>query len=79
MDGPAALKQARGVRDKPQASANRHGAGDRQRRQARRCRILSPYPVARRPTRGELVQARDDRDIFQTSPDELSAIDIDSL
>jgi hypothetical protein len=28
---------------------------------------------------GELVQAHDDRGIFQTSPDELPAIDIHSL
>jgi hypothetical protein len=29
--------------------------------------------------RGELVQVHDDRDIFQTSPDELPAFDIHSL
>jgi hypothetical protein len=28
---------------------------------------------------GELVQAHDDRDVFQASPDELPAIDIHSL
>ena len=44
---------------------------------------LEPPPVS--PARGppadwdELVQAHDDRDVFQTSPDELPAIDIHSL
>jgi hypothetical protein len=28
---------------------------------------------------GELVQAHDDRDVFQASPDDLPAIDIHSL
>jgi len=28
---------------------------------------------------GEFVQVRDDRDVFQASPDELPAIDIHSL
>ena len=44
---------------------------------------LEPPPVspARGPPTdwGELVQVHDDRDIFQTSPDELPAIDIHSL
>jgi hypothetical protein len=41
----------------------------------RRCRP----PAARPPTHAELVQVHDERDIFQTSPDELPAIDIHSL
>ena len=44
---------------------------------------LEPPPItpARGPPTdwGELVQARDDRDVFQASPDELPAIDIHSL
>ena len=44
---------------------------------------LEPPPVspARGPPTdwGELVQVHDDRDIFQTSPDQLPAIDIHSL
>ena len=44
---------------------------------------LEPPPVspARGPPidRGELVQAHDDRDVFQAAPDELPAIDIHSL
>ncbi|NBX30276.1 hypothetical protein EBR04_07540, partial [bacterium] len=44
---------------------------------------LEPPPVspARGPPTdwGELVQAHDDRDVFQSSPDELPAIDIHSL
>jgi DNA replication protein DnaC len=46
-------------------------------------RPLEPPPVspARGPPTdwGELVQAHDDRDFFQASPDELPAIDIQSL
>ncbi len=46
-------------------------------------RPLEPPPVspARGPPTdwGELVQAHDDRDVFQASPDELPAIDIQSL
>jgi hypothetical protein len=44
---------------------------------------LEPPPLA--PARGpptdwgELVQAHDDRDVFQASPDELPAIDMHSL
>ena len=44
---------------------------------------LEPPPIT--PARGpptdwvELIQARDDRDVFQASPDELPAIDIHSL
>jgi hypothetical protein len=44
---------------------------------------LEPPPVS--PARGppaewaELVQAHDDRDVYQASPDELPATDIDSL
>jgi hypothetical protein len=44
---------------------------------------LEPPPIspARGPPTdwGELVQAHDDRDVFQSSPDELPAIDIHSL
>jgi len=44
---------------------------------------LEPPPIspARGPPadRGELVQVHDDRDGFQSSPDELPAIDIHSL
>jgi hypothetical protein len=44
---------------------------------------LEPPPLspARGPPTdwGELVQAHHDRDVFQTSPDELPAIDINSL
>jgi hypothetical protein len=44
---------------------------------------LEPPPVspARGPPTdwGELLQAHDDRDVFQASPDELPAIDIHSL
>jgi hypothetical protein len=44
---------------------------------------LEPPPVspARGPPAdwGEFVQAHDDRDVFQASPDELPAIDIHSL
>ena len=44
---------------------------------------LEPPPVspARGPPTdwGELVQVHDDRDVFQSSPDELPAIDIHSL
>ena len=44
---------------------------------------LEPPPITpargRPAGRGELVQAHDERDVFQTSPDELPAIDIDSL
>jgi len=36
-------------------------------------------PAARRPTGHDLVQAHDDRAIFQASPDELRVIDIHSL
>ena len=36
MDGPAAVKQARGVCTQPQAQAGRHVAGDRERRKAPR-------------------------------------------
>jgi len=36
-------------------------------------------PTARPPTHAVLVQVRDDRDIFQASPQELPAIDIHSL
>jgi hypothetical protein len=46
-------------------------------------RKAAPPPIspARGPPTdwGELVQVHDDRDIFQTSPDELPAIDIHSL
>jgi len=46
-------------------------------------RFLEPPPIspARGPPTdwGELVQAHDDRDVFQSSPDELPAIDIHSL
>ena len=44
---------------------------------------LEPPPIS--PSRGpstdwgELVQAHNDRDVFQASPDELPAIDIHSL
>jgi len=44
---------------------------------------LEPPPIspARGPPTdwGELVQLHDDRDVFQSSPDELPAIDIHSL
>jgi hypothetical protein len=49
----------------------------------RRLRPDRPPPVspARGPPTdwGELVQAPDDRNVFQASPDELPAIDIRSL
>jgi hypothetical protein len=46
-------------------------------------RKAAPPPIspARGPPTdwGELVQVHDDRDVFQSSPDELPAIDIHSL
>jgi putative transposase len=43
--------------------------------------LAAPISPARGPPTdwGELVQAHDDRDLFQSSPDELPAIDIHSL
>jgi len=75
---------------KPQAAAGGHGAGDRQRWQARRCCILFPSPAGRSPRRwcrrpsspptdwDKFVQTHDNRDIFQASLHELPVIDIHS-
>ena len=42
---------------------------------------MPPHVPARGPPTdwGELVQVHDDSDVFQSSPDELPAIDIHSL
>ena len=46
----------------------------------RTARAAAVSPARGPPTDwGELVQAHDDRDVFQASPDELPAIDIHSL
>jgi hypothetical protein len=42
-------------------------------------RFRDPAAPGSSPDWGELVQVHDDRDIFQASPQELSAIDIHSL
>jgi hypothetical protein len=66
--------------------AGRHGAGGRESRQAARWHSLreaEPLPIS--PGRGpptdwgELVQVHGNRDVFQSSSDELPAIDIHSL
>ena len=47
--------------------------------QTRTMRFRDP-PARGTPTDwGELVQVHDDRDVFQSSPDDLPAIDIHSL
>ena len=89
MNGPAAVKQARGGCAEPPVAAGRSrptrserfASGRRPGCESPRKAEPPPISPARGPPTdwGELVQLRDDRDVFQGRIDELPAIDIHSL
>lgn len=74
----------RAVAEQPVSALNRHVhlhvRGLKRARGSRAAATEAPSPTRGLPTDwAELVQAHDDRDVFQASSDELPAIDIHSL